>query len=84
MEIEHLTEGTSRTLEEIRQDFVDGGVSVAAWAIAHGFNPALVYQILRGQRKCIRGQCHRIAVRLGLKPNVEKRIGEVLAADKQP
>ena len=49
------------------QRFLDDGESIAAWAIMRGFNPALVYSVLRGERKCIRGQSHKIAVSLGIK-----------------
>ncbi|RJF93001.1 hypothetical protein [Sphingomonas cavernae] len=33
----------------------------------HNFPEALVYTILRGQRRCKRGLSHRIAVALGIK-----------------
>lgn len=50
--------------------FRDTGVNVKAWAVSRGFNPALVYSVLRGERKCLRGQSHEVAVALGLKtPN---------------
>lgn len=44
------------------------GVNVKAWALEQGFHPSVVYSVLRGQRKCLRGQSYRIAVALGLKP----------------
>lgn len=47
--------------------FRDQGINVRAWAIEHGFNPGLVYSVLRGERKCLRGQSHDVAVALGLK-----------------
>lgn len=43
------------------------GLSVRAWAIAHGFSYELVYQVLKGNRKCLRGQSHKIAKELGMK-----------------
>lgn len=45
------------------------GVNVRAWAIERGFHPGLVYSVLRGERKCVRGQSHQVAVALGLKPS---------------
>lgn len=47
--------------------FETSGISVAEWARVHGFSTGLVYQVLEGKRKCMRGQSHRIAVALGLK-----------------
>ncbi len=52
---------------EIRELIASSGVSVAEWARANGFSCGLVYQVLEGRRKCIRGQSYRIAVALGLK-----------------
>ncbi|WP_093125732.1 DNA-binding protein [Variovorax sp. OK605] len=43
------------------------GTTAAGWADANGFSRALVYAVLRGERKCLRGQSHAIAVALGLK-----------------
>lgn len=47
--------------------FEDAGTSVAEWARLQGFSTGLVYQVLEGRRKCLRGQSHKIAVALGLK-----------------
>lgn len=46
------------------------GISVAEWARVRGFSTGLVYQVLEGNRKCMRGQSHRIALALGLKQGV--------------
>lgn len=51
-----------------RAIFEASGWSVAEWARLQGFSTGLVYQVLEGRRKCMRGQSHRIAVALGLKP----------------
>lgn len=48
-------------------DFRSNGVAIAAWAESNGFSPALVYAVLRGERKCLRGQSHQIAKALGMK-----------------
>lgn len=58
-----------KTIEQVKADFLRKGISVRAWAISNGFNPALVYEILAegSKRPCVRGQSHKIAVRLGLK-----------------
>jgi gp16 family phage-associated protein len=48
-------------------DFRAQGISVAHWARLQGFNPRLVYQVLSGRRKSLRGQSFRIARALGMK-----------------
>lgn len=50
-----------------RAVFFHDGVSMKSWAEARGFNPDLVYQVLTGRRKCLRGQSHSIAKELGMK-----------------
>lgn len=51
----------------VRDDFSARGVNVSEWARARGFDPGLVHQILRGERRCTWGKSHRIAVALGIK-----------------
>lgn len=46
------------------------GESVAAWALRHGFSAHTVYQVLSGKSLAVRGDSHRVAVALGLKPDV--------------
>jgi gp16 family phage-associated protein len=53
--------------EPARALFAGAGISVAEWARVQGFSTGLVYQVLEGRRKCLRGQSHQIAVALGLK-----------------
>lgn len=55
------------TGEEVRGEFARLGISVAEWARKHGFASGLVYQVLNGKKRCLRGQSHQIAVSLGLK-----------------
>lgn len=54
-------------VRRVRSEFEANGLSVSGWAKRHGFSQALVYQILSGKRKPVRGESHRIAVALGLK-----------------
>jgi gp16 family phage-associated protein len=51
-----------------RQWFREQGLSVTEWSMARGFTPALVHVVLKGERKCLRGQSFKIAVALGLRP----------------
>lgn len=46
--------------------FRKNGISVASWAKEHGYSPWLVYTILKGERKCLRGKSAQIAKELGL------------------
>ncbi len=65
-----------RTSEEVRAEFRRKGISISQWAIANGFSPNLVYEVLAERRNPTRGQTHRIAVTLGLKD------GEIVPGDK--
>lgn len=47
--------------------FHEQGISVASWAREHGHSQWLVYAVLRGTRKCLRGKSAQIAKELGLK-----------------
>lgn len=59
------------TTHEVKKVFQTNGVTVSEWAEQHGFSRMLVYCILQGKRKCLRGESHRIAVALGLKKGPE-------------
>ena len=61
----------------VRALFENTGWSVAEWARLQGFSTGLVYQVLEGRRKCLRGQSHRIAVALGLKPGATMDLNEL-------
>ena len=60
-----------------RSLFEASGLSVAEWARRKGFSTGLVYQVLDGQRKCLRGQSHQIAVALGLKQGEAMEVEEL-------
>jgi len=71
-----------RTREEVRAEFLRNGISIAQWATANNFNTNLVGEVLAGRKKGIRGQAHKIAVKLGLKegPIVDdNRVAEFLS-----
>lgn len=65
------------SVKEVRTIFHETGISIAEWARAEGFSPALAYQVIEGKRRCMRGQSHRIAVALGLKDGVISDIGNL-------
>jgi|JTFO01.1.fsa_nt_gb gp16 family phage-associated protein len=56
-----------RTPDEVRAEFKRKGVSISQWAAANGFTVNMVFEVLAGRKKGVRGQSHRIAVKLGLK-----------------
>lgn len=58
---------TLRTPDEARAELQSKGVSITQWAIANKFSPNLVFEVLGGRKKCVRGQAHDIAVKLGIK-----------------
>lgn len=60
----------NRTAEEVLSDFKFRGISVAEWARSNGFNPALVYQVLKSGNIPARGKSHSIAVQLGMKNGI--------------
>ena len=49
------------------KDFHNIGMSMADWARARHFSVPLVYSVVRGERKCLRGQSYLIAKELGMK-----------------
>ena len=57
-----------RTSEEVKEIFKKRGVSVAGWAKRHGYSESLVYGVLSGRRRAVRGESHKIATALGMKP----------------
>lgn len=49
-----------------RARFVLDGTDAQHWAVDNGFPPKLVHAILRGERRCLRGISHQIALALDL------------------
>lgn len=71
-----------RTREEVRAEFQRNGISIAQWATANNFNTNLVTEVLAGRKKGVRGQAHKIAVKLGIKEGEmvdDSRVGEFLS-----
>lgn len=55
---------------QVQALFRESGVTVADWANRNGFSPPLVYAVMKGKRKCLRGESHHIAVALGMKHGI--------------
>ncbi len=58
---------TIRTAQDVRNDFIRKGISIASWARENGFDKATVSQVLNGGNAATRGRGHKIAVMLGIK-----------------
>lgn len=56
-----------RTPDEARAALREAGISITQWSLANHFSPNLVFEVLGGRKKCVRGQAHEIAVKLGIK-----------------
>lgn len=59
-----------RTPEQARQWLSYQGITVSQWARENGFSVSLVFEVLAGRKKCLRGKSHNIAVLLGMKHGV--------------
>lgn len=57
----------TRTAEQVREEFQRKGISIASWAAANGFSYNMVLEVMAGRKKGLRGQSHKIAVKLGMK-----------------
>ncbi|PAT32888.1 DNA-binding protein [Vandammella animalimorsus] len=58
---------TPRTHAQARQWLSEQGITVTQWARDHGFSTSLVFEVLYGRKRCLRGKSHNIAVLLGMK-----------------
>lgn len=58
---------STRTADDARAELRQAGISITQWALSHKFSPNLVFEVLGGRKKCVRGQSHEIAIKLGLK-----------------
>lgn len=67
-----LLEANMDQTARVRAAFEAKGTSIACWARTNGFPLGLVYRVLRGEARCLRGKSHAIAVALHLKPPVSR------------
>ena len=56
-----------KTPRQVKDELALNGVSIAQWATENGLSVFLVYELLAGRKKGLRGEAHRAAVLLGLK-----------------
>ncbi len=69
------TKTTTKTAEQVRNEFVAHGINVSEWARERKVSRFTVIDLLRGKRTGRRGEAHKVAVMLGLKedPNTARR-----------
>lgn len=73
-----------KTRAQVRQEFASQGISLTSWAKANGFSSNMVISIVNDDEtnlryKCHRGECHNIAVALGLKAGQVNRSANTAA-----
>lgn len=66
MPVDSVSQFPREALRRARRNLLQNEDNVQDWATRHGYNPKLVYQVLSGTRRCIRGKSREIAVQLGL------------------
>lgn len=59
-----------RTPDQAKEWLAYQGISAAEFCRMHGLPSSLVYEILNGRKRCLRGMSHNIAVLLGMKAGV--------------
>lgn len=58
------------TRKQAKAQLVAKGLTVRQWAQDNGFHERTVYEVLRGAKKGLYGDAHRVAVALGIKQEV--------------
>lgn len=71
-------------LAAVRQRFWLEGETIADWANKHGFSAATTYSLLAGRLRARRGEAHRIAVALGLKPSASAKSEDSVQQEEEP
>jgi gp16 family phage-associated protein len=67
-------------IARIKKLFLLNGTSYSDWAKEHQVNRAILYAVLSGKCRCHRGEAHKIAVLLGLKPQSTALLEEGLGS----
>lgn len=66
----HPEEIKPRTHDEAKDWLAYQGISAAEFCRMHNLPTSLVYEIINGRKRCLRGMSHNIAVLLGMKHGV--------------
>ena len=60
-----------KSIQQVRDDFINSGTTISAWARDNNFSPDLVYRIFKNNKVPQRGESHKIAVKLGIKEQID-------------
>lgn len=63
---------STKNRQQAKEDFIEQGLTIQAFAKENGLSAGVVYEVLRGRLKGRRGQAHKAAVLLGLKRGIVK------------
>lgn len=74
---------TPLTPDQVREKLRSKGITLSAWAKAHGFDPRAVYRVMSGTDKAWYGRAHEIAVALGTKIPGEQSSGSIADRNTQ-
>ena len=69
MQAESNRQFSSEMTNQARARLVASGESVKSWSARHGYPWPLVFKVLSGKRRCVRGLSVEIAQKLGLLPD---------------
>ena len=58
--------------EEVKQQFRARGINIANWAARNGFRASVVYALLDGRTRGLRGQAYLVAQALGMTPTPDR------------
>ena len=64
----HSMKCATRNADEVKAWLDRHGVTIHEWAHAHAFTPGVVYALLQGRTRGLRGEAHQVAIALGMKP----------------
>lgn len=54
--------------EDLKREFQARGINIAAWAVRNGFEPSVVYALLDGRTRGLRGKAFDVARVMGMTP----------------
>jgi len=63
----------AKTPDQVLDELRYHGMSIADWARDHGYKYKTVYEVISGDRQCLRGKSHDIAVALGMKNGIPRK-----------
>ena len=69
-----------KQIARVKKLFQLNGKSYTDWAKEHQVNRDILYAVLNGRCRCQRGEAHKIAVLLGLKPKSTASLEEGLGS----